>query len=66
MSTLIVGLSYRSAPIDLLEQVASQPQAVELVTRLRAEDDISEVVVVATCNRVEVIVEAETFHGALR
>ncbi len=66
MSTLIVGLSYRSAPIDLLEQVASQAQAVELSTRLRAQDDISEVVVVATCNRVEVIVEAETFHGALR
>lgn len=66
MSTLIVGLSHRSAPIDLLEQVASQAQAVDLVARLRGDDDISEVVVVSTCNRVEVIVEAETFHGALR
>ncbi|MBA2694969.1 MAG: glutamyl-tRNA reductase [Actinobacteria bacterium] len=66
MSTLIVGLSHYSAPFEILERVALGPEAgTALVSRLRSHDDISEVVVLATCNRVEVVVEAETFHGAL-
>lgn len=66
MSTLVVGLSHYSAPFEMLEQVALGPQAsADLVARLRGHEDISEVVVLATCNRVEVIVEAQTFHGAL-
>lgn len=66
MSTLIVGLSHYSAPFEVLEKVALEPPSrVDLVARLRGHDDISEIVVLATCNRVEVVVEAQTFHGAL-
>lgn len=66
MSTLIVGLSHYSAPFEMLEQVALGPgSTADLVARLRGQEDISEVVVLATCNRVEVVVEARTFHGAL-
>ncbi|WP_130012706.1 glutamyl-tRNA reductase [Serinicoccus sediminis] len=66
MSALVVGLSHRSAPISLLEQVVLDDDAAErLAARLRAGDHVDEALVLSTCNRLEVVVEAGTFHGAL-
>lgn len=66
MSVLVVGLSHRSAPIDLLERVVLGPDAARvLATRLRAGEHVEEVLVLSTCNRLEIVVEAATFHGAL-
>lgn len=66
MSVLVVGLSHHTAPIDLLERAALGPLAcAELAGRVRRAEAISEALVLATCNRIEVLVEAETFHGAL-
>ncbi|KUG51782.1 hypothetical protein AVL62_07450 [Serinicoccus chungangensis] len=66
MSALVVGLSHRSAPISLLEQVVLDDEASHrLASRLRAGDHVHEALVLSTCNRLEVVVEAGTFHGAL-
>lgn len=66
MSVLVVGLSHHSAPIGLLERVSPDAAgAAALAERLAAGQYIHENLVLATCNRLEVTVEAETFHGAL-
>lgn len=66
MSVLVVGLSHRTAPMELLERAAlGAEEARELAARLHAGDHVEESLVLATCNRLEVVVEAGTFHGAL-
>ena len=66
MSVLVLGLSHRSAPLDVLEAVAVDPAgAAGLARRVRAGENVVEAVVLATCNRLEVYAESRTFHGAL-
>jgi len=66
VSVLVIGLSHHSAPIALLEAAALDPTRVdELAGRVRRSDSVSEAVVLATCNRLEVYAEAVTFHGAV-
>lgn len=66
MSLLVVGVSHQSAPLSVLESVALDPDRRRaLSTALHGADHIDEVVVLSTCNRMEVYVEAATFHGAL-
>ena len=66
MSLLVLGLSHRSAPLELLERVALSPARGEAVAEaLSAAGSVDEAVVVATCNRVEVYADAATFHGAV-
>lgn len=66
MNLLTVGLSHRSASVRQLEQAAITAEDVPkfLIDLLRAET-VQEAVVVSTCNRVEVYVVAESFHGGL-
>ncbi|MDQ6716216.1 MAG: glutamyl-tRNA reductase, partial [Actinomycetota bacterium] len=64
MSVLVIGLSHHTAPMALLEAAAA-PSSTELAARVRTSDAVSEVVVLATCNRLEVYAEAVTFHGAV-
>jgi glutamyl-tRNA reductase len=66
MSVLLVGMSHRSAPIDVLERAALDADAaIKLSHRAIETQFVSEAVVISTCNRVEVYVEAERFHGAV-
>ena len=66
MSVLVVGLSHRTAPIGLLERASLDTDAaVKLAHRAVESSAIAEAAVVSTCNRVEVYVDAERFHGAL-
>ncbi|MDP1819836.1 MAG: glutamyl-tRNA reductase [Acidimicrobiales bacterium] len=65
MSVVVIGLNHRSTPLDLLERMtigdAGLPKALhDLVSR----EDVSEAVVLSTCNRTEVYAVAERFHGA--
>lgn len=67
MTVLTVGISHHSAPIALLEDMALGPiAAADLSARLTLSDTIDEVLVLATCNRVEMVMEVQAFHGALR
>lgn len=66
MSVLVVGMSHKSAPVDVLEQVSLDTDAAVKLAHLALQSDyVSESVVISTCNRVEVYVEAERFHGAV-
>jgi len=65
VSVVVIGLNHRSTPLDLLERMtiadAALPKALH---DLSSRDDITEAVVLSTCNRTEVYVVAERFHGA--
>jgi glutamyl-tRNA reductase len=66
VSVVVLGLSHRSAPIALLEAAALDPSgAAALATAIGDGEHVDEVVVLATCNRVEVYAVAATFHGAV-
>lgn len=61
-----MGMSHKSAPIDLLEQVSlDTDSAVKLSQNVLDTEFVSEAVVVSTCNRVEIYVEADRFHGSV-
>lgn len=66
MSVLTVGLSYRSAPVSVLERLSIAPADVpKLLDELLASDIVSEAMIVSTCNRVEVYADVSRFHPAL-
>ncbi|MGH9263706.1 MAG: glutamyl-tRNA reductase [Acidimicrobiales bacterium] len=66
MSVVVVGLSHRTAPLDLLERMAVTPDRLpKALGDLVARDFVSEAVVLSTCHRVEVYAVAERFHGAM-
>src|SRR4051812_26777193 len=66
MSLLAIGLSHRTAGLSLLERAALSPDAArELATVALRGEHVSESLVLATCNRVEVYAEVTTFHGGL-
>jgi glutamyl-tRNA reductase len=65
VSVVVVGANHRTAPLDLLERmVVAGDRLPKLLHDLDAGPDVSEVAVLATCNRTEVYVVAERFHGA--
>ncbi len=66
MSLLVVGLSYRTAPIALLERAAlTSAQCRRLEDRLCGSDAIAEAVALATCNRLEIYAEVSKVHGGV-
>jgi glutamyl-tRNA reductase len=66
MSVLVVGMSHKSAPIELLERASLDVDAaVKLSHRALETSSVTEAAVISTCNRVEIYVEAERFHGAV-
>ncbi len=67
MSLLVVGLSHRTAPVSLLERAAVGTEELPAVLHeLLRGDHVSEVLVLSTCNRVEVYAEVDRFHGGLQ
>ena len=66
MSLLAVGVSHRTAPVALLEQFAmSADDAAKALHELVESTHVSEAIVLATCNRVEVFAEVDRFHGGV-
>ncbi|MCF6471024.1 glutamyl-tRNA reductase [Nonomuraea sp. MG754425] len=66
MSVLAIGLSHRTAPVALLERVSMTGDAlVKFLHDVQQDPSVSEAMVVSTCNRVEVYVTVERFHGAV-
>jgi glutamyl-tRNA reductase len=55
MALFVTGLSHRNAPVELREQLAVEEDKLrELLRDLQGGDALYEVVVLSTCNRVEV------------
>lgn len=66
MSVLLVGMSHRSAPVSLLEKVAvGESDRPKLLDALLRSPTVSEAMLVATCNRVEVYAVVDAFHAGL-
>jgi glutamyl-tRNA reductase len=65
VSVVVIGLNHRTAPLDLLERMAiSDGQLPKALHDLCTRPNISEALVLSTCNRTEVYAVAERFHGA--
>ena len=66
MSILVVGLSYKSAPVSVLESASvSTDDVPKLLDELRTAPAISEVLLLSTCNRIEIYADVARFHPAL-
>lgn len=66
MNLLVVGASYRTAPVSVLEKLSVAPADVpETLRELLAQPYVREAVLVCTCNRVEVYAAVTGFHGGL-
>ncbi|HET6503586.1 MAG TPA: glutamyl-tRNA reductase [Amycolatopsis sp.] len=64
MSVLAVGLSHRTADFRTLERAAVPAAEVEKVLHeLQQAQHVHEVMLLSTCNRIEVYAVVETFHG---
>ena len=66
MSVLLFGVSHRSAPVSVLERLATdEPDQFKLVQQLLQSPLVTEVMMLSTCNRVEVYAVVDAFHGGL-
>ncbi len=66
MSVLVVGISHKSAPVELLERLAMDPDgAVKLVADAVAGEHVTEAAAIVTCNRLEVYAQVDRFHGSV-
>jgi glutamyl-tRNA reductase len=64
MSVLVVGLSHRSAPVALLEEISrGVDDLVDVLAELSGA--VNEAVLVSTCNRVEVYADTDGFHAGV-
>jgi len=56
MEILVVGLSHKTAPVEIRERVAFQPAAIEAALHaLTALPAVAEALILSTCNRVELV-----------
>ena len=66
MSVLLFGVSHRSAPVSVLEQLSTdESEQVKIVDRVMQSPLVTEAMVLSTCNRVEVYAVVDAFHGGL-
>jgi len=66
MTLLVVGLSHHSAPVSVLEQASVPTSRLEkVIDELHRGESISEVMLLSTCNRVEVYADVARFHPAV-
>ena len=66
MNLLVVGMNHRTAPVRLLGQAAVPAAELPVaLSALMSGQHVGEVVLLSTCNRVEVYAAVSAFHGAL-
>ena len=66
MSILLFGVSHRSAPVSVLEQLSiDESDQIKIVDRVLQSPLVTEAMVLSTCNRVEVYAVVDAFHGGL-
>ncbi|MBA2272406.1 MAG: glutamyl-tRNA reductase [Actinobacteria bacterium] len=67
MPVVLVGLNYKTAPLDLLERLfIPQERLPKALGHLATLDHVIEGVVISTCNRVEVYGAVTKFHGGVQ
>ncbi len=66
MSVLLFGVSHRSAPVSVLEQLSTdESDQAKIIDQVLQSSLVTEAMVLSTCNRVEVYAVVEAFHGGL-
>jgi glutamyl-tRNA reductase len=66
MSLLAIGLSYKTAPVAILERaVVGSADMPKLLHELVRSEHVSEALIVSTCNRIEAYVDIAKFHGGV-
>jgi glutamyl-tRNA reductase len=64
VSVVAIGLNHRTVPLDLLERTTIDAARLpKVLADLVGRPNLSEAVVLSTCNRTEVYAVAERFHG---
>ncbi|MBW4642436.1 MAG: glutamyl-tRNA reductase [Goleter apudmare HA4340-LM2] len=65
MNIAVVGLSHKTAPVEIREKLSiPEPQIESAIAHLASYPHIDEVAILSTCNRLEIyIVTSETEHG---
>jgi glutamyl-tRNA reductase len=67
MAILNLGISYRRAPIELLERLAfTDDDLAKAYRRVLDADAIEEAVILSTCNRVEVYASVPSYHAGFQ
>src|SRR6266571_7313400 len=60
MQLALVGLSHKTAPVEIRERLAFNSDALRsALTSLVGREEISEAIILSTCNRVEVVAESQ-------
>jgi len=63
MTVLVVGLSHRTAPVSVLEKAAVASDDVsKILDELHGTEAIGEVMLLSTCNRIEIYADVQRFH----
>nr|WP_218855788.1 glutamyl-tRNA reductase [Nocardioides daedukensis] len=63
---MVVGISHRTAPVEVLEQLSLEPSGVDkLIADVTSCEHVTEAAVLATCNRLEIYAEVDRFHGSV-
>lgn len=66
MSILVVSVSHKTAPMDLLSRLSLPADVTRrMLTSLVDSEHVDEAVVLSTCNRTEVYASVTRFHGGL-
>jgi len=66
MNIVVVGLSHKTAPVEIREKVAFAPTEMEApLRRMLALPSVSEAVIVSTCNRVELYAASRNPESAI-
>lgn len=65
MNIAVVGLSHKTAPVEIREKLSiPDPQVEEAIAKLTSYPHVEEVAILSTCNRLELYaVTTETEHG---
>lgn len=64
MNLFIAGISYKTAPVELREQLAIAPSSAGChACRMKVRGNLSEIVLVSTCNRIEIYFASDNYQG---
>jgi glutamyl-tRNA reductase len=65
VSLVVIGLNHRTAPLELLERLLIPRTRIEkALADVSSRENVHEAVVLSTCNRTEVYVDADKFHAS--
>ncbi len=67
MEIIIVGLSHKTAPVEIREKISFPGQKIaDALQSLCSWGEIQEGIILSTCNRVEIIAHADSLEGGTR